>query len=100
MPSGLAALGIAGCVACCALPLLVSAGVLTGAGAAVLADWLPGLALALVVAAGATWWWTAHRPGCSSCGGTSDATAEGGGCTCGPAGHADRGRVGSRTVGG
>lgn len=67
-PSGLAVLGIGGCVVCCALPLLLAAGVVTGAGAAFLADWLPGAAAVLIVAAGVAWWWTSRRSPCTSCG--------------------------------
>ena len=40
------------CVACCAAPMLVAAGVISGAGAAgVLLGWLPTVAIVLVVVA-------------------------------------------------
>ena len=71
-PSGLAALGISGCVLCCALPLLLAAGVVTGSAAAMLADWLPGVAAALVAAAALTWWWTSRGDRCASCGDSSN----------------------------
>jgi mercuric ion transport protein len=51
-------------VACCALPVLITAGVVgTGAGAVV--GWLPALAVALAVLVGGTWWLGQRRPSCS-----------------------------------
>lgn len=52
--SGLAALA---CATCCALPLLIAAGVLTGAGAAVLQQVLLAVAAGLAVLALGMWWW-------------------------------------------
>ncbi|MFA7764588.1 hypothetical protein ACGFNX_15770 [Streptomyces sp. NPDC048723] len=42
------------CVACCALPVLITTGVL-GAGVAAVVGWLPALAIALAVPSWATW---------------------------------------------
>jgi mercuric ion transport protein len=51
-----AALAAMACAACCALPFLITAGVLTGAGAALAQDLLLAGAGVLVAAAGAMWW--------------------------------------------
>ncbi|MFF4361584.1 hypothetical protein [Streptomyces sp. NPDC001604] len=58
---GLAALA---CVACCALPVLIAAGVV-GAGAGAVVGWLPALAVVLAVLAGGTWWLGQRRRPCS-----------------------------------
>ncbi len=50
---GLAALA---CAACCAIPLLIAAGVLTGAGAAILEQTLLAVAAGLAVLALGMWW--------------------------------------------
>jgi|GEM_PF-4838508 len=51
------ALAAVACAACCAVPvLLVSAGVLTATGAAVLSRSLAALSVGLLAAAGAMWW--------------------------------------------
>ena len=50
---GLAALA---CAACCALPLLIAAGVLTGAGAAILEKTLLAVSAGLAVLALGMWW--------------------------------------------
>ncbi|MBW6440238.1 hypothetical protein KZ829_41600 [Actinoplanes hulinensis] len=74
LPSGLTGLAGVACAACCLIPVLVTAGVLSGAGWAVAVAWLPGLAVVLAVAAGGAWWWLArrrHRAGCA-----------GGACSC------------------
>jgi mercuric ion transport protein len=69
--------GLAGtaCAACCAIPLLLTAGVLGGAGWAVAGQWMPGIALALVALATLAWWRTtrhrAHRSGCAGVGNCS-----------------------------
>ena len=52
-------LALFACAACCALPLLIAAGVLTGAGAAVLEQ--PLLAVAAAVAVLALGMWLLHR---------------------------------------
>jgi mercuric ion transport protein len=75
LPSSLAGLAGVACAACCALPLLLGAGVLSGAGWAAAGDWMPGIAVLLAALAGTAWWWTSrrrHRAGCA-----------GGNCACG-----------------
>lgn len=87
VPAGLAALGIAGCVLCCALPLLLTAGVVTGSAAAFLADRVPPAAVGLLAVAAFGWW--AFRGRCTSCadvsrrGDAAEADVNCGGCTCG-----------------
>ncbi|GGT22570.1 hypothetical protein ACK389_10385 [Streptomyces antibioticus] len=77
VPTALGGLSALACVACCALPVLITAGVL-GSGAGVVVGWLPGLAVVLaVLAAGA--WWLDRRPGPCSC---APKTTGGGGCAC------------------
>jgi mercuric ion transport protein len=74
LPSSLTGLAAVACAACCALPLLLAAGVLAGAGWSVAVGWMPGIAVALAALAGAAWWWTGrsrHRDGCA-----------GGNCAC------------------
>ncbi|MGC5022385.1 hypothetical protein [Micromonospora sp. DT47] len=76
LPPGLTGLAGAACLGCCAIPLLLAAGVLSGTGWAVLGRWMPGLTVALAAAAGAAWWWWARsRPG--------HGCAEGADCACG-----------------
>jgi high-affinity Fe2+/Pb2+ permease len=74
---GLAALA---CAACCALPLLIAAGVLTGAGAAILEQILLAVAAGLAVLALGMWWLhrrrSAQRAGGAGCG------CAGSGCGC------------------
>jgi hypothetical protein len=74
---GLAGLAGLACAACCAIPVLLAAGALPGAGWAAADAWMPGIAGALAVLAGAVWWW-AHRRG-RGCGCTGGAD-----CGCGP----------------
>jgi len=50
------ALAALACAVCCALPLLVAAGLLTSAGAAVLRQTLIAAALGLVTIALGMWW--------------------------------------------
>ncbi|MBG0567329.1 hypothetical protein [Actinoplanes aureus] len=71
---GLAALA---CAACCALPLFIAAGVLTGAGAAILEKMLLAVAAGLVVLALGMWWLHRRR---------SAQHAAGAGCGCGGSG--------------
>ncbi|MEV6615861.1 hypothetical protein AB0N31_18765 [Streptomyces sp. NPDC051051] len=71
---GLAALA---CVACCALPVLITAGVL-GAGAGAVVGRLPAVAVVLAVLAAGTRWLGRRRRACS-CG---PEIAGGGGCGC------------------
>jgi hypothetical protein len=59
------------CAACCVLPLLVSAGLLTGASAVVARNSLPAASVLLALAAGV--FWLAHnrrsrRPPADACG--------------------------------
>jgi hypothetical protein len=80
LPFGLTGLtgltGLAGiaCAACCIVPLLLAAGVLSGAGWAAIGSWMPGIAVALAAAAGGAWWVSRrrHSAGCA-----------GGSCACG-----------------
>ena len=51
-----AALAAIACVACCALPFLIAAGLLTGAGAAIAENLLLGTSGVLVAAAAGMWW--------------------------------------------
>jgi mercuric ion transport protein len=73
---GLAALA---CAACCAIPLLITAGVLTGAGAAILKKTLLAVAVGLAVSALGMWW--LHRRGPAR-----RAAAPASGCGCGGTG--------------
>jgi len=73
---GLAALA---CAACCALPLLIAAGVLTGAGAAILEKTLLAVAASLAALALGMWWLHRHRA-------AQRAAASGVGCGCGGSG--------------
>jgi hypothetical protein len=76
LPSSLTGLAGLACAACCAIPVLLAAGVLSGAGWAAAGAWLPGVAVALTALAGGAWWWALrrrHRSGCTG----------GSGCTCG-----------------
>jgi mercuric ion transport protein len=79
LPSSFAGLTGLACALCCAIPLLLAAGVLGGAGWAFLGQIVPGIAVALAAVTALAWWWAKRRPahssGCSggacSCGGTS-----------------------------
>ncbi|MBO3742669.1 hypothetical protein [Actinoplanes flavus] len=73
---GLAALA---CAACCALPVLIAAGVLTGAGAAILEKTLLVVATGLAVLALGMWWLHRRRT-------VQRAAASGAGCACGSSG--------------
>lgn len=76
LPSSLTSLAGLACAACCAIPVLLGAGVLSGAGWAAAGAWMPRIAIVLAAVAGAAWWWAhrrRHRAGCA--GGT--------GCACG-----------------
>lgn len=67
--TGLGALTAAACVACCALPALIAAGVLSGGAAVFLADSMPVIAVVLAVSAAVTFGWAAYRRSrISSCG--------------------------------
>ena len=75
LPGGLGGLTGLACALCCAIPLLLAAGILGGAGWAFLGQVLPGVAVVLAAATALAWWWARRRPahasGCS-----------GGGCSC------------------
>ena len=69
------ALAALSCAACCALPLLITAGVLTGAGAAMLRQAMIATAAGLAALALGLWWLHRRRAaversgcGCGSCG--------------------------------
>jgi len=51
-----AALAALACAACCALPFLIAAGVLTGAGAALAQNVLVAVSAVLIAIAGGMWW--------------------------------------------
>jgi mercuric ion transport protein len=76
LPSGLASLAGLACAACCAIPLLLAAGVISGAGWAAAGAWMPGIAVALAALASGAWWWVRRRRHHSGCaGGASCACA-------------------------
>ena len=64
------------CAACCALPVLITAGVLTGAGAAILEQALLAVAAGLAALALGMWW--LHRRRSARRAAATDA-----GCGCG-----------------
>ncbi|MGN9910155.1 hypothetical protein ACTMTJ_21635 [Phytohabitans sp. LJ34] len=70
------ALAALACAACCALPVLVAAGVLTGAGAALARNMLVAVAAVLGTAALGMWWLHRRR-------GARAAAAARGGCADG-----------------
>jgi hypothetical protein len=72
-----AALAGLACAACCALPVLIAAGVLTGAGAALTRNVLLATSGVLVAAAGGMWWLHGRRSA------TKAATAGRSGCADG-----------------
>ncbi|GAA0467483.1 hypothetical protein Aca07nite_71030 [Actinoplanes capillaceus] len=65
-------LAVLACAACCALPLLIAAGVLTGAGAAILEKTLLAVAAGLIALALGMWWphrrRSAQRSAATGCG--------------------------------
>jgi len=70
LPSSLGGLTGLACALCCAIPLLLAAGVLGGTGWAFLGQIMPGIAVALAAATALVWWWRAkrrpaHASGCS-----------------------------------
>ena len=80
LPKGLAALAGLACVAFCAIPWLIAAGILGAAGWAGFISWLPGIAVALAALAAMIWWWTGAR--------RKHASSTAGECAC-PADHHD-----------
>jgi mercuric ion transport protein len=75
LPTGLGGLAGLACALCCAIPMLLAAGVLGGAGWALLGRLLPGIAVALVAAAALAWWWAGRRRG-------HGGGCAGGNCSC------------------
>jgi hypothetical protein len=67
-------LAVVACAACCALPFLIAAGVLTAAGAAILEKTLLAAAAGLAAVALGTWWLHRRRTTACGCGGA--------GCGC------------------
>lgn len=66
------------CAACCLIPVLLVAGVIGGAGWAVIGRALPAVAVMLVAAAALMWWWATQRkaPRCAAdCGCSEHAAA-------------------------
>lgn len=76
-PKALGGLAALACVACCALPVLITAGVV-GTGAGVVVGWLPAIAAALAVLAAGAWWLGRRRRSCAC----SPRTAGEEGCGC------------------
>ncbi len=68
------------CAVCCALPFLIAAGVLTGAGAALAQNVLLAVAGALATAAGFMWWLhrrrTARKAAAAGASGCADGTCD------------------------
>ena len=62
LPGSLGGLTGLACALCCLIPVLLGAGVLGGAGWAVLGQILPGVAVALAAVTGLAWWWAKRRP--------------------------------------
>lgn len=75
LPSGLGGLTGLACALCCAIPLLLTAGIVGGAGWAAFGQILPGIALALAALTAAAWWWAKRRP-------AHAAGCVGGKCSC------------------
>ena len=75
-------LAVLACAACCALPVLIAAGVLTGAGAAILEKTLLAVAAGLAALALGMWWLHRRRS-------AQRAAASGAGCGCGGSGCGD-----------
>ncbi|MBC9001731.1 hypothetical protein [Micromonospora aurantiaca (nom. illeg.)] len=82
LPSGMTGIAGAACAACCILPPLLAAGVLGGAGWAAANRFMPGVAVALAVLAGLSWWWASKRRHTSGC--------AGGNCSCGQGDQRER----------
>lgn len=64
LPPGLTGLAGAAYVACCAIPLLLATGLLTGAGWAIAGRWMPAIATVLTAVAVAAWWSASRRRPC------------------------------------
>lgn len=73
-------LAVAACAACCAFPLFVTAGVLTGAGAALLTNIF--VALVVVTAVVAVWLWLRHRRATRAASANGTGPCADGDCSC------------------
>lgn len=73
-----ATLAVVACGACCALPVMIGAGLLTGAGAAFAEQTLLAVAGLLPAAAAGMWWRHRRRSTAHTCGGSGG----GSGCGC------------------
>jgi high-affinity Fe2+/Pb2+ permease len=80
LTGGLAALA---CAVCCALPVLIAAGVLTGAGAALLEKTLLAVAASLAVLAMGMWWLHRRRSAQRAAAADADCGCGSRGCGCG-----------------
>ncbi|MCX4657484.1 hypothetical protein AB0N79_33565 [Streptomyces microflavus] len=78
-PKALGSLAAVACVACCALPVLIAAGIL-GAGAGAVVGWLPAVAVVLAVLAAGTWWYGRRGTSCSCSSSAKTAGEDGCGC--------------------
>jgi hypothetical protein len=76
-----AALAGLACAACCALPFLIAAGVLTGAGAAIMENVLLG-ASGLLVAAAAAMWYLHRRRSARKAAAAGQTGCASGNCAC------------------
>lgn len=74
LPTSLGSMTGVACAACCAIPLLLAAGVLGGTGWAAAGRFMPGVAVGLAILTGLTWWASRRR--------THTAGCRGGGCSC------------------
>ncbi|MGC5009274.1 hypothetical protein ACLQ2R_00770 [Streptosporangium sp. DT93] len=78
LPAGLTGLAALACTVCCALPVLLTAGVIGGAGAVALTGVMPTVAVILAGMAALTWglaWFLRRRKQADGCAG-------GAGCGC------------------
>ena len=75
--AGLTGLAGTACLACCAVPALLAAEVLGGAGWAIAGRWMPGIAVSLVALATLAWWRTTRHRHRSNCAGGEN-------CSCQP----------------
>lgn len=76
-----AGLGALACAACCALPLLITAGILTGAGAALAENVLLAVSGVLFAAAAGMWWLHRRRSARKAAAGGTGGCASGT-CNC------------------
>jgi mercuric ion transport protein len=74
------ALAVLACAACCALPFLIAAGVLTGAGAAIMEKTLLGVSAGLFAAGLGMWWLHRRRSARRAAAGASGCAD--GNCAC------------------